>query len=257
MFSIAAMGQNRMFQCQTLNPAQLFSVLKVACSEQAPVTVTFLTEGKWHLMKLSIRRLTDERVVLSGVNQPMSIYQPVGICITFGHNKYLFDSQVVDIETGSSDATISIDYPQAAESMPRRACLRQPVPGSMHVKVLFWHRGFIDASQQQPAEQYWQGRLLNLSAGGAQFEIDNDQKHCFSTNQLLGIQFTPMSYQLPFLLESHVRYLKDCIENGHFKIGVEFLGLETPEGRQLLHRLLEVIDEYERMNQADKSAAAS
>lgn len=245
-----------MFQCQTLNPAQLFSVLKLACSEQAPVTVTFLSEGKWHLLKLAIVRLTDERILLSDVKEKMSQYQPVGICLNCGHHKYLFDSQVLDFETGPSGGIISVQYPQAAECMPRRACLRQPVPAALNVKVLFWHRGYIDASRQQPAEQYWQGRLLNLSAGGAQFEIPNDQKEYFSTSQLLGVQFTPMSYQKPFLLESHVKYLRDNPENGHFKIGVEFLGLETPEGLQLLHRLLEIIDEYERMNRPQTGTSA-
>jgi hypothetical protein len=67
-----------------------------------------------------------------------------------------------------------------------------------------------------------------------------------------------MSYQIPFLLESHVKYLRDNTENSHFKIGVEFLGLETPEGRDSLHRLLDVLKDYEQMNlpQNDTSAAS-
>ena len=187
-----------MFECQTLNPAQLFSALKLACSERAPVSVTFLSDGKWHLLRLSLAALSDNHIVLSDVKGKITTNQPVGICVTFGHYKYLFDSQVLEVTTQSYRTEIAIEFPRTAECMPRRACLRQPVPATLNVRVLFWHRGYIDDSDQNPAEQYWQGRLLNLSAGGAQFEIDNDQKQYFSTSQLLGIQFTPMSYQNPF-----------------------------------------------------------
>jgi len=243
-----------MFQCQTLNPAQLFAVLKPVCSEQTPVSVTFQSEGKWHILRPCLAGLADDRIILSDVKEKIEKYQPVGICITCGHFKYLFDSQVIDV-LAEPDARIVIEYPPTTECMPRRACLRQPVPAAIHVRVLFWHRGYVDGSDRKLAEQYWQGTLLNLSAGGAQFEISNDQKAYFSTNQLLGVQFTPMSYEKPFLLESHVKYLRDNPENGHFKIGVEFLGLETPEGRPVLHRLLDVLDKYERMNAAQKNAS--
>ncbi len=247
-----------MTPCETLHPDQFLSVLRQACQEHAPVTVSFLSEGKWHLMKLTLAQFSDEHIVLSDVKDNVSIYQPVGICILSGHYKYLFDSQVSEVKSGVNGSSICIDYPQTAERMPRRAFLRQSVPASMNVKVLFWHRGYMDGCEAKPDEQYWQGRLLNLSAGGAQFEIDNSQKRCFSSGQLLGVQFTPMSYQIPFLLESHVKYLRDNTENGHFKIGVEFLGLETPEGRDSLHRLLEVLKEYQQMNlpQNDTSAAS-
>lgn len=82
------------------------------------------------------------------------------------------------------------------------------------------------------------------------FEIEIEQKEHFKVGQLLGIQFTPMSYQKPLLLESHVKYLKKKPDHLLFNIGVEFLGLEaSPEGRELLSRLLDVIAEYQKMNQ--------
>ncbi len=74
--------------------------------------------------------------------------------------------------------------------------------------------------------------------------------------QLLGIQFTPISYQMPLLLESHVRYLKET-SSGLLKIGVEFLGLEaSSEGRETLNRILDVISEYEEMNQYNQHTHA-
>jgi hypothetical protein len=35
-------------------------------------------------------------------------------------------------------------------------------------------------------------------------------------------------------------------------IGVEFLGLEaSPEGREVLHRLVDIVDAYAKMNRSD------
>jgi hypothetical protein len=235
--------ENLMSTCEIINADHLLSALNTPALAHAPVNLTFSRDGRWHIMKLRLSSVTEDGMTLSGLAEDVKIYQPVGICVVSGHYKLLFESQINDVQGD----TVCIDFPRSAERMPRRAYIRQPVPSAHVVKVLFWHRGYIDGSDRQPEEHYWQGRLVNLSAGGAQFAIDNDQKQFFSSGQLLGVQFTPLSYQKPFLLDSIVKYLKDNPENGHFKIGVEFLGLESPEGRQALHRIMEVLTEYERM----------
>lgn len=244
--------ENLMSTCEIINADHLLSALNTPALAHAPVNLTFSREGKWHILRLTLASVSDEKIILSGTSKDVKIYQPVGICIVSGHYKLLFDSQISAVEANS----ICIEIPRSAERMPRRAYIRQPVPSAHIVKVLFWHRGYIDGSDRQPAEQYWQGRLVNLSAGGAQFEIQNNQKQFFSTGQLLGVQFTPLSFQKPFLLDSIVKYLQDNAENGHFKIGVEFLGLETPDGRQALHRIMEVLAEYERMAHPSDTAAS-
>lgn len=248
-----------MSQCETLHPDQILPVLKQACKEHAHLTASFFFNGKWHVMKLNMDEVTIDQIVLADIQEKINTYQPVGIYIISGQYKYLFDTQVEKVQAASNGYKIHIAHPQSLERMPRRSYLRQPVPGSLNVKVLFWHRGYVEGAEQphKPAEQYWQGRLVNLSAGGAQFEIQITQKEHFSSNQLLGVQFTPMSYQKPLLLDSLVKYLKDDSRNGHFRIGVEFLGLETPEGRQILHRLLEIVGRYEHLNHPEKSSESA
>ena len=98
---------------------------------------------------------------------------------------------------------------------------------------------------------YWKAGLPGAlpKNNGARFEIESEHKENFRTGQLLGMQFTPMSYQKPLLLESHVKYAEEQSDNRYFRIGVEFLGLEaSPEGRHILDRILEVISQYETMN---------
>ena len=242
-----------MTQNETLNSVQIREFLTDACQGAVEVVVSYTVGGKWQLAELKADSFTAEGVTLKGKNESLNLktYQPVGICVQLGFYKYLFESSVQDIQATDSHLEVRIDYPEKVDRMQRRSFDRQPVPDTLKVKVLFWHRGYMDNTQENPLEQYWQGRLFNLSAGGAQITVDLDQKDNYKVGQLVGVQFTPMSYEKPLLLEAHVRYLMMDPEHGQFRVGVEFLGLEaSPEGRQALSRLIEVTNEYEHMNQA-------
>lgn len=236
-----------MTQRETLKSSQIKEFLAECQSRDAEVVLSFTRQGKWRILNTKIHGFNDETIVLTSQSEveDTEAYQPVGICMQLDHFKYLFESTVTQVENG----TIIVEFPEKAEKMQRRAYNRQPVPSTMKVKSLFWHRGYLDDSDKKPEEQYWQGRLINLSAGGAQIAVNMDQKEYFSSGQLLGIQFTPMCYQKPLLLESHVRYLIDDPDHEQFLVGIEFLGLEaSDQGRKALERLVEVIDEYEKMN---------
>ena len=252
--SLLADTTDTMVETELLNDSEIKDALTGAVQNKSPVIATFLADGKWRILELKITDFTDESItfVAETACEKLQRELPVGICIHLGYFKYLFDSTVLEVQTTDSSGHIKLDFPHRVKCVQRRMYHRQPVPAGMKVKVLFWHRGYLDDSDAAPKELYWQGRLLNLSAGGAQFEIEIEQKEHFRVGQLLGVQFTPMSYQKPLLLESHVKYLKELSDNSSFKIGVEFLGLEaSPEGREILSRLLEVISEYEKMNQQE------
>ncbi len=240
-----------MVQKETLDTSEIKDVLLEAREEKSSVIGSFTVDEKWQLLELKMCGCSDDFIDFQSQTscEQLKQDQPVGICIHLGHFKYLFDSTVQTIESNGTQCRISLHFPDKVQRVERRAYHRQPVPTSTKVKVMFWHRGYLDESDNTPGEVYWQGTLLNLSAGGARFEIEIEHKEHFRVGQLLGIQFTPMSYQKPLLLESHVKYAEEQSDNRHFRIGVEFLGLEaSPEGRQILDRILEVISEYETIN---------
>ncbi len=236
-----------MTRSKKLKSSQIKEFLSEALTKGAEVVLSFTRQGKWRILSTKIHHFDEESLSLEAISdiEGVDAYQPVGICVHIEHFKYLFESTVSAIE----NRCIEVDFPEKAEQMQRRAYDRQSVPANLKVKSLFWHRGYLDDSDKKPTEQYWQGRLINLSAGGAQIAVDMDQKEHFCSGQLLGIQFTPMSYQKPLLLESHVRYFVDQAQENQFLVGIEFLGLEASnEGHEVLERLVEVIDEYEKMN---------
>ena len=254
------MGTLTMNRGEILNHDQINHFLSEAVQERADIVLSFTRRGKWRLYHTQIREFTEEIIVLDQDRdvEALIINQPVGICVHLGHHKYLFQTSVQSVEQSGSASYIAIEYPDKVEQIQRRAFDRQHVPSELTVKCLFWHRGYLDESQTEPAEQYWQGRLLNLSAGGAQIAVDQDLKSYFKEGQLVGVQFTPMSYQRPLLLEAHVKYLVDQTDHGQFFVGVEFLGLEAgAEGREVLHRLVKVIQEYEKMNAGSNSNSLS
>ncbi|MBL7214497.1 MAG: PilZ domain-containing protein [Phycisphaerae bacterium] len=236
---------------EALKPDQIRDFLLSSIQEHADVVLSFTRQGKWRLHHTQICCFGEDFIVLEEDTSPEGLIenQPVGICAQLGHFKYLFETSVQSVEAKGPYKQIHLDFPEKVEQMQRRAFERHPVPSNLKVKSLFWHRGYLDDSQENPLEQYWQGRLLNLSAGGAQIAVDLDLKDYFREGQLVGVQFTPMSYQRPLLLEAHVKYLVDQSEHNQFLVGVEFLGLEAgPEGREVLHRLVRVIHDYEKMN---------
>lgn len=236
---------------ETLQPDQIHDFLLSSIQEHADVVLSFTRQGKWHLHRTRICQFNDDFITLKeGWAEGLVVNQPVGMCVHLGHFKYVFETSVQSVEMTERGGQIRLHFPEKVEQLQRRSFDRQQVPSNLKVKCLFWHRGYLDDSQTEPAEQYWQGRLLNLSAGGAQIAVDLDLKSNFSEGQLVGVQFTPMSYQRPLLLEAHVKYLMDQHDHEQFLVGVEFLGLEAgPEGREVLHRLVRVIYDYEQMNQ--------
>lgn len=245
-----------MVQKETIDSLQISQFLLDACREQSPVIGSYLYNGKWHRLEMRISQVSDELITFDAQTACDSLQpeQPVGICIHLGYFKYIFDTTVHRVGPEGLYGRVLLNIPDKVERIERRVYHRQPVPDSMKIKIMFWHRGYLsDDIEGSPDEFYWQGRLLNLSAGGAQFEIESECHKHFKVSQLLDLQFTPLCYQKPLLLESHVIYLKDQPKSNALKIGVEFLGLEAgPEGREILSRILEVVDQYQEIIEQDQ-----
>lgn len=227
--------------------------------------MTFLASGRWQAVRVNILKCTDQTIIIEtlpngqAISQNIRINQPVGICFRMDFSKCVFESTVVGLDSSvleGQSGKVLLEMPHRIEKIPRRAYQRQPVPKDMSVKVLFWHRGFLEKVGTVPTDCYWQGQLRDLSAGGLRIVAGLEKRDCFSIGQVFGIQFTPMCYQKPILAEGQLRHLQEDKENHTLCLGVEFLGLEiSVEGRAVLQRLLETVEEYRRLNEESESAA--
>jgi len=226
--------------------------------------------------------------ISNGIN--IHVNQPVGVSLKYGYGKFVFDTTVVglepspsalsaerhlpqgilrtaDCESKSGDrrqsGTIVLALPDRIEIVQRRSYFRVDVPKSLKVNVLLWHRGLNrvpepvtcepDEGQgtRDEGQNYWQGRLVDISAGGAQIAVDTAQKPDLKKGQFIGLTFTPMPYEKPLILDAQIRNILPTADGKNICLGLQIVGLEaSPEGRGVLQRLCNVVERYFQINQS-------
>jgi hypothetical protein len=256
---------NRLSISQTeLKEQKALEALSGAIGQRAIARMCHMAGGKWIRNDVTLCELAESGIVIQTLEghtahlEKLQIHQPVGISFQIDHEKFIFDSVILGFESAitTPGGRILIEIPEVMEKMPRRAYERQPVPSNLNVQVLFWHRGYADNTIRVPIESYWQGQLMNLSAGGGQVCVPLAISDCFRPNQLIGLQFTPMFYQKPILVEAQIVHLRPEEAAGKLCLGLEFLGLEVSiDGRTILHRLTEIVEEYAKFNNTSASSA--
>jgi len=252
-----------MNQPEPLQIDQITEALQTAATQKTSAVMSHLSKGKWHMTRVILKTIdnTNIHVEIAPKDKPhpinIQIDQPVGISFKLGYNKFIFESAVAGFEpspNAASGGTIVLNRPDRMEKLGRRNYFRVSIPKDLNVKVLFWHRGYLDDSTEMPIENYWQAKLLDISAGGMQILISQDQKPNFKVGQLVGLQFTPMPYEKPILLEGQVRHIAPTLDNANLALGVQIIGLEaSDDGREKLHRLCSIVEQYHQMNQTQNT----
>ena len=214
--------------------------------------------------------------------------QPVGISFKHKYGKFVFDTTVIGLEPSSNQpnnnncgGSIVLMKPEQIKVVERRSYYRVEVPESLKVKVLLWHRSVkhdsmshMDSHQIQ-VHDCCQARLVDISAGGIQLiapykneTMDDEQgdnqsvsdndaiasvaNMNFKKGQFIGLRFTPMPYETPLTLSAQIRNVLPIEDGTGLSIGLQIVGLEaSPEGHELLSRLISVVGKYYEMNQSD------
>jgi c-di-GMP-binding flagellar brake protein YcgR len=252
-------------------------ILQIAVEKKVPAVMTYLSKGKWHVAKVFLAALSSDKLNVECIHseekpQPISIriHQPVGISLKYGYGKFVFDTTVVDLESApDKGGTISLAIPDHIEVIQRRSYFRVSVPESLKVNALLWHRNRDEAegtikdssSLREGAgrrgkfepQGFFHGRLMDISAGGAQVVIPNQaevspdfKKGCF-----VGVRFTPMPYETPLLFNAQIRNVLLVEEDKSVYLGLQIIGLEvSPEGRKVLSRIVGVVERYFKLNRS-------
>ncbi|MDD5063581.1 MAG: PilZ domain-containing protein [Phycisphaerae bacterium] len=212
----------------------------------------------------------------------IQVHQPVGISLKYGYGKFIFETTVVAVRPSTEPAsgpTIALVLPERIELIQRRSYFRVGVPSSLKVKVMLWHCRYTEESPTLPSygdgamaetqsslvsstedkgatqtsdscRMYWQGKLMDISAGGLQILVDAGQKPDFKRGQFIGLRFTPMPYEMPLMFNAQIRSILPTAGGNSICLGLRIVGLEaSPEGRQVLRRLCSVAEYYYQINQ--------
>lgn len=289
-----------MSEMVTLQRDKLEIILRTVISEKVPAIMSYLSKGKWHVAKVVLTNLNGKRLSIESIRaqnkqRPINIQvgQPVGISFKHEYGKYVFDTTVTGLElpVGQSSeqpagdenrgrgGSIVLEAPDRIEVVQRRSYFRVEVPESLKVKVLLWHRSAKHETNnraQDRSEQVHkccQGRLLDISAGGAQVVVPNENlknypaadgqmnkpdgsadsdtgKSSFKKGQFLWVRFTPMPYERPLTFSAQIRNILPTADAQGISLGLQIVGLEaSPEGHEVLTRLISIVGRYYQINQ--------
>lgn len=264
-----------------LREAEPREILEIAIEEKVPAIMSYLSKNKWHVTKVLLTNLGANRLSIEiwpkAKPHPINIHtnQPVGLSLKYGYGKFVFDTIVVSLELSpgpngrGQTGTIVLAVPNRIEIVQRRSYFRVDVPKSLKVNVLLWHRGLnripapvscdqderVDNSNNNNTsnrkQDYYKGRLIDISAGGAQIALDTAQKPDLKRGQFIGLTFTPMPYEKPLILDAQIRNILPTADDKNICLGIQMVGLEaSPEGRRVLQRLCNVVEHYFQVNQS-------
>jgi len=259
-----------------LRGAESQTVLGTVAQNQSPAIMSYLSKDKWHVAKVVMKRLTGDRLYIEGYHatgkpHPINIRidQPVGMNFKHAYGKFVFDTVVVNLEPSAdpeSGGTIVLAVPERIGVVQRRSYFRVNVPPSLKVNVVLWHRTGKRAATEK-THVYYEGRLVDISAGGAQVIVpmkrgaDGDPpvsegngtpagETDFRKGQFMGVRFTPMPYETPLMFNAQIRNVLPTADHTGLCIGLQIVGLEaSDEGREVLSRLAKVVEHYHRVNQ--------
>ena len=241
-------------------------LVQKAIETRVPGILSYMSKNKWHVARIVMADIRGRRLhieVLQGQagHQPINIQtgQPVGVSFKYSYGKFLFDALVESFEPSadpSKGGVIVVACPDQVEVIQRRSYYRVNVPASLKVNVAIWHRSG-KSRPDMPIHQYYQGRLVDLSAGGAQIAMEcppqesaDLQRQDFKKGQYIGVRFTPLPFEMPVSINAQIRNILPTADGSTSCLGLQLVGLEAShEGRQILSRIASIVDQYYQMNQ--------
>ncbi|MHC4185460.1 MAG: PilZ domain-containing protein [Planctomycetota bacterium] len=266
-------GEVDMNEVAMLQGAEPRRILQSVLEKKVPAILTYLSRGKWHVAKVQVTDIgacsLNARIFRTKKPHPLNIRvdQPVGLSLKYGYGKLIFETKVIALEPsfdGGSGGTLVLEVPGRIQVVQRRSYFRVDVPKSLKVNVLLWHRGQEgrsgdgkaarsehDGGEQVLPGRYWQGRLVDISAGGAQVVINAEHEQEFRNGQFIGLRFTPLPYERPLMFSGQIRNMLPTADGKNICLGAQIVGLEaSSEGRQVLERLCGIVERYHQINQS-------
>jgi len=234
-------------------------IIQTVIAMKIPAIMSYLSKGKWHVAKVMLVSLADNsfNIEVSPRKEvrPINVLpgQDVGLSMKYKYGKFIFGTKVEGFKPSTdanSGGLISLAMPEQIELVQRRSYFRVSAPASMPVSVMIWHRFTSSDYSQVAPDYYMQGRLVDISAGGAQISLDAAQQPDFRKGQFVGLKFTPMPHETPLMFNAQVRDVLPSADEKSVCLGLQVVGLEaSPEGRLILQRLCNTVEQYYKMNQ--------
>lgn len=246
-----------MARLQELNREQMSQAIAGATERKVPVTVTIRQEKGWANLRSRLLAVRDPHLLLAGPQMHEGETPPVispaeklGLSFKLKHHKHIFTVTAVSTETPDSgpergQEVLVVCWPTRMHRLQRRAYLRIEVPPGKVVRASFWLGGMdSEPSQATPDRPVWSGRVTNLSAGGFQLVVDNDEVWGLDVGETVGIRLSFEAGSESIHVDGQFRHLED--NEGRWLMGFQFIGLaQDRESRQALQFISNKVAEYQ------------
>lgn len=243
-----------------MHGAEPREILEAIIKNQTPAIMSYLSKGKWHVAKMILTKIGANRFFMeaSPRKKPypinINVGQSMGLSIKYGYGKFVFESTVMDLLAGSqpgSSGEIAILIPPKINVISRRSYFRVTIPDELHVDAMFWHRRCSDSERETEAAICSHGRLIDISAGGAQLVASAAKGFDFNKGQFIGVKFIPMPYDKPLIFTAQIRNILPTADGNNYCLGLQIVGLEaSDEGMGMLRRLCNVVENYYLINKS-------
>ena len=243
-----------------MNGAEPRKILETVTASQVPAIMSYLSKGKWHVAKMLFTEVGANRFIMEAAprRKPypinVKIGQSIGLSIKYGYGKFVFESTVMDLLAGDrpgSGGKLSVMIPAKINVLSRRSYFRVSIPSDLDVDVHLWHRKCSENSHLDEPSSCCHGRLLDISAGGAQVVMGMSKDFDFNKGQFIGVKFTPTPHGKPLVFTAQIRNVLPTADGADYCLGLQIVGLEaSDEGMATLGQLCSVVENYHQMNES-------
>lgn len=243
---------------------RLRQLLWAVCDRKMPVLISYLLEGDWSVARALVTAVREDSfdIRISPRKRSQSIgikaCQAVGISFQFGfgqeYDRFVFDAAVIGFKSSSdlnNKEVIILSLPQQIERVQKRSYIRADVPKSLEICLQMWNQK-LNTTNNCELKTALMGRLVDISAGGMQVVIDFAENADFKPGQSLRLRFSPLPNEASIMFNARIKNISPTADGHNLCLGLEMVGLEaSPEGRLILQRLCNVVEQYQQMNQAN------
>ena len=243
---------------QILHNAEPRKILKTVVEKQIPAIMTYVSRNKWHAARVTLTELGAAKLYIniSPRKKPYPVnvqpLQSVGISLKYDYGKAVFQTKVIALELSKENKktpVIVLAIPENIELVPRRSYFRVQIPKSLNVITKIGLPEYQNDSYKIPEKTYWQGRLIDISAGGAQIVVDRNLSKNFKHGMAITFELAQIPQTKPLTLNAQIRNIIPTANEKNMCMGLQIVGLEaSPQGHKKLARLITIVEKYYNLN---------
>jgi len=241
----------------TVAKSDVDAALNWAAQHQSPIVLSVRSDDTWTALKSAFVRFDPAQRVIQilhpqGCDQAAVEIVPgqqVGVSFRRSHKKCIFSTVVALRRTerpengGGAIDTIILRTPVQMHELQRRAYQRVICPADRFIAVRLWEGPGAGKPGCWPL---CSGRVSNVSVGGVQVDVRQDQNPRLSIGDRVGVEITVSPGSPALMLDAQYRHCAISTP-GRMGLGFQFLGLEhdQPE-RATIGQLANFVKDLQR-----------